>query len=100
MFRNPEAQCWPTEINENTATDIILNAVEEYLGGEALDSEMEPDNPGTVRAMGDLEVLVEVLRHRYNRIGTWGELAFALERRLLAKKMYLEDLKKEEVSTK
>ena len=100
MFRNPEAQCWPTEINENTATDIILNAVEEYLGGEALDSEMEPDNPGTVRAMGDLEVLVEVLRHRYNRIGTWGELAFALERRLLAKKMYLEDLKKEEVGTK
>ena len=100
MFRNPEAQCWPTEINENTATDIILNAIEEHIGGEALDSEMEPDNPGTVRAMEDLEVLVEVLRHRYNRIGTWGELAFALERRLLAKKMYLEDLKKEEVSTK
>jgi len=89
MFRNPEAQCWPTEINENTATDIILNAVEEYLGGEALDTEMEPRNPKTIQALKDMEELINVLWRRYGRNGKWGDLAAALEQRLMAKKEYL-----------
>ena len=92
MFRNPEARCWPTEINENTATDIILNAIEEHIGGEALDSEMEPDNTGTVRAMEDLEMLSKVLWRRYTRTGTWFELAAALEDRIVAKHRYLANL--------
>ena len=91
MFRDPEKRCWPNEINENTATLIIVNAVEEYLGGEALDTEMEPGNPKTVQAMKDLETLIEVLWWRYGRNGKWGELAAELERGLLAKKQYLEN---------
>ena len=55
MFRDTDKKTWPTEINENTATIIMLNAIEEYIGGEALGSEMEPGNPKTVRAMEDLE---------------------------------------------
>lgn len=89
MFRDPEMRYWPTEIEELTATAIIINAVEEHLGGEALDSEMEPGNPKTVQAMKDLETLIEVLWKRYGRGGGWGELANALERSLLAKKEYL-----------
>ena len=100
MFRDPEARFWPTEIEESTATAIILNAIEEHLGGEALDAEMEPGNPKTIQALKDMEALINVLWRRYGRNGKWGDLAFALERRLLAKKEYLEDLKKEEVSTK
>lgn len=100
MFRNPEAMFWPTEIKESTATAIILNAIEEHLGGEALDTEMEPGNPKTIQALKDMEELINVLWRRYGRNGKWGDLAAALEQRLLAKKMYLEDLKKEEVSTK
>lgn len=90
MFRDPEKRCWPNEINENTATLIIVNAVEEYLGGEALNTEMEPNNPKTVQAMKDLEKLVKVLWKRYGKFGRdWGELAHALEQRLMAKKEYL-----------
>ena len=94
MFRNPEAMFWPTEIKESTATAIILNAIEEHLGGEALDTEMEPGNPKTIQALKDMEELINVLWRRYGRNGKWGDLAAALEQRLLAKKMYLEDLKK------
>lgn len=89
MFRDPEKRCWPNKINEDTATAIIVNAIEEYIGGEALDSEMEPGNPKTIQAMQDLEALTEVLWRRYGRSGNWGELANALERSLLAKKEYL-----------
>lgn len=90
MFRDTDKKTWPTEINENTTTIIILNAIEEYIGGEALDSEMEPGNPKTVQAMKDLETLVEVLWKRYGKFGRdWGELAHALEQRLMAKKEYL-----------
>jgi hypothetical protein len=41
-----------------------------------------------------MEELINVLWRRYGRNGKWGDLAAALEQRLLAKKMYLEDLKK------
>ena len=92
MFRDPEARYWPTQIEELTATAIIVNAIEEHLGGEALDSEMEPDNPKTVQAMKDLEKLTELLWKRHGRGGKWGDLAAALERSLSAKKEYLEDL--------
>ena len=89
MFRDPEKRCWPNEINENTATLIIVNAVEEYLGGEALDTEMEPGNPKTIQALKDMEELINVLWRRYGRNGKWGDLAHALEQRLMAKKEYL-----------
>lgn len=89
MFRDPEKRCWPNEINENTATLIIVNAVEEHLGGEALDTEMEPGNPKTIQALKDMEELINVLWRRYGRNGKWGDLAAALEQRLLAKKEYL-----------
>ena len=89
MFRDPEKRCWPNEINENTATLIIVNAVEEHLGGEALDTEMEPNNPKTIQALKDMEELINVLWRRYGRNGKWGDLAAALEQRLLAKKEYL-----------
>jgi len=96
MFRNPEIRTWPNEINENTATLIIVNAVEEYLGGEALDTEMEPGNPKTVQAMKDLEKLVEVLWQKHGKFGRdWGELAHALERGLDEKKRYLENFNSE-----
>ena len=89
MFRDPEKRCWPNEINENTATLIIVNAVEEYLGGEALNTEMEPGNPKTIQALKDMEALINVLWRRYGRNGKWGDLAAALEQRLMAKKEYL-----------
>jgi len=89
MFRDPEKRCWPNEINENTATLIIVNAVEEHLGGEALDTEMEPNNPKTIQALKDMEALINVLWRRYGRNGKWGDLAAALKQRLLAKKEYL-----------
>jgi len=89
MFRDPERRCWPNEINENTATLIIVNAVEEYLGGEALNTEMEPGNPKTIQALKDMEALINVLWRRYGRNGKWGDLAAALEQRLMAKKEYL-----------
>jgi len=89
MFRDTDKKTWPTEINENTATIIILNAIEEHLGGEALDAEMEPGNPKTIQALKDMEALINVLWRRYGRNGKWGELAAALEQRLLAKKEYL-----------
>lgn len=89
MFRNPEARFWPTEIEESTATAIILNAVEEHLGGDALDTEMEPNNPKTIQALKDMEELINVLWRRYGRNGKWGDLAAALEQRLMAKKEYL-----------
>jgi len=89
MFRDTDKKTWPTEINENTTTIIILNAIEEYIGGEALDTEMEPNNPKTIQALKDMEALINVLWRRYGRNGKWGELAAALEQRLLAKKEYL-----------
>lgn len=92
MFRDPVKRCWPKKINETTATAIIVNAIEEYIGGEALDSEMEPGNQKTVQAMKDLEELIEVLWRRYSRNGKWGELAGALDRSLLAKKEYLRNI--------
>jgi len=95
MFRDTNKKTWPTEINENTATIIILNAIEEYIGGEALDSEMEPGNPKTVQAMKDLETLSKVLWRRYTRTGTWFELAAALEDRIVAKHRYLTNLENE-----
>lgn len=92
MFRDPVKRCWPKKINETTATAIIVNAIEEYIGGEALDSEMEPGNPKTtVQAVKDLDALTEVLWNRYGRSGKWGELAHELERGLLAKKEWLEN---------
>ena len=95
MFRDPEKRCWPNEINENTATLIILNAIEEYLGGEALDAEMEPGNPKTRQAMEDLEELSRVLWRRYHKTGHWLELAAALEDRIVAKHRYLTNLENE-----
>ena len=95
MFRDTDKKTWPTEINENTATIIILNAIEEHLGGEALDAEMEPDNPKTRQAMEDLEELSRVLWRRYHKTGHWLELAAALEDRIVAKHRYLTNLENE-----
>ena len=95
MFRDTDKKTWPTEINENTATIIILNAIEEHLGGEALDSEMKPDNPKTRQAMEDLEELSRVLWRRYHKTGHWLELAAALEDRIVAKHRYLTNLENE-----
>ncbi len=89
MFRDPDRKSWPTEINESTATIIVLNAVEEYIGGAALDGEMSPDNPKTLQAMEDLEDLSRVLWRFYTKTGHWLELAAALEDRIVAKHRYL-----------
>lgn len=98
MFRDTDKKTWPTEINENTTTIIILNAIEEYIGGEALDSEMEPDNPKTQQAMKDLETLTVVLWRRAGRTGKWRELAAELEQRLQAKKEYLKIMERKEMT--
>lgn len=95
MFRDTDKKTWPTEINENTATIILLNAIEEYIGGEALDSEMEPDNPKTRQAMEDLEELSRVLWRRYHKTGHWLGLVSALEDRIVAKHRYLTNLENE-----
>lgn len=98
MFRDPNKKAWPTEINENTATIIVLNAVEEYIGGAALDSEMAPDNPETWRAMEDLEDLARVLWRFFTRTGHWLELAAALEDRIAAKHRYLVNMENEQAA--
>ena len=95
MFRDLNKKAWPTEINDATATIIILNAIESFIGGEALDSEMAPDNPDTIRAMEDLEELSQVLWNRYGRTGKWLELASALEDRIIAGHRYLTNLENE-----
>lgn len=89
MFR--DKYVWPTKINNLTAESIILNAIEEYIGGEALNSQMEPTNPKTVQAMKDLEALHEILWKKGRK---WFELTLALEERINAKKNYLESMKK------
>jgi len=83
MFRDPEKRCWPNEINENTATLIIVNAVEEYLGGEAMDKQ-EPGDPRVVRALENMELLSDILWRRHIKGKGWGELAKALDRRVAA----------------
>lgn len=90
-FRDPEKKFWPQEINELTAAAIIVNAVEEHIGGEALDSEMAADNEATVQALRDMERLVEVLWTLNVRgyYGGWDGLVRALERSLQAKKDYI-----------
>ncbi len=95
MFRDPDRKSWPTEINDATAAAIVLNAVEEYIGGEALDGEMSPDNPETWRAMEDLEDLSRVLWRFYHKTGHWLELAAALEDRIAAKHRYLVNMENE-----
>lgn len=95
MFRDPDRKSWPTEINESTATAIVLNAVEEYIGGEALESEMSPDNPKTLQAMEDLEDLSQVLWRFYTKTGHWLELAAAMEDRIVAKHRYLVNMENE-----
>ena len=95
MFRDTDKKTWPTEINEGTATIIVLNAVEEYIGGAALDGEMAPDNPKTLQAMEDLEDLSRVLWRFFTRTGHWLELAAALEDRIAAKHRYLVNMENE-----
>ena len=89
MFRDTDKKTWPTEINENTATIILLNAIEEYIGGEALDSELSPENPETERALEDMDRLVSLLWMKYRNNRQWGELAEALEHRIMAKREWL-----------
>ncbi len=98
MFRDLNKKAWPTEINDATATIIILNAIESFIGGEALDSEMAPDNPDTIRAMEDLEELSQVLWNRYGRTGKWLELASALEDRIIAGHRYLVNMENEQAA--
>jgi len=71
---------YPREINEHTADDIILAALCQYFGGDALD-EQEPSDTEVARALGDLDQLAAVLWQRYGRGEAWGDLANLIDRR-------------------
>lgn len=48
MFGDP--MTYPAEINETTANDIILAALCQYFGGDAMDKQ-EPGDPRVIRAL-------------------------------------------------
>lgn len=95
-FRDPEKKFWPQEINEHTAPLIIVNAIEEHLGGEALDSEMAADNEATLKALDDMERLAETLWKLNGRSyrSDWSGLAAAIDRSIKAKRRWLESMRR------
>lgn len=97
MFRDPDRKSWPTEINESTATIIVLNAVEEYIGGAALDKQ-EPGDPRVMQAIENMELLSEVLWQRYAKGKGWGELANLIDRRVAAIWDGMTDARREEAN--
>lgn len=50
---------WPNEIAYYTADDIILAALCQYFGGDALEKQ-EPGDPDVVRALDNMDALAEV----------------------------------------
>ena len=81
MFGDP--MTCSTKINETTANDIILAALCQYFGGEALDKQ-EPGDPRVMQAIENMELLSEVLWQRYAKGKGWGELANLIDRRVAA----------------
>ena len=94
MFRD-EKRWQPTEINGTHLTLVIVNAVEEYLGGRRWTLKWGSRQPENCSSDKDYGTLIEVLWWRYSLPTANGaKLALLLEQHLLAKKMYLEDAKK------
>ena len=81
MFGDP--MTYPTKINETTANDIILAALCQYFGGEALDKQ-EPGDPRVIRALENMELLSDILWRRHIKGKGWEGLAKALDRRVAA----------------
>lgn len=78
---------YPREINEHTADDIILAALCQYFGGDALDEQEPLREPGephdmiVVNALKRLEALSAILWRRYGKNQGWGALANLIDRR-------------------
>ena len=79
MSQFGDAGTWPREINQATAEYIVLNALCEYFGGDALE-EQRPDDPKVEKALNRLEALADSIS---GRLG-WAQLEKAIEGRTKA----------------
>lgn len=79
MSQFGDAGTWPREINQATAEYIVLNALCEYFGGDALE-EQRPDDPKVEEALNNMESLAYCL----SNMSGWEGLLSAIDRRVEA----------------
>jgi hypothetical protein len=82
MFRDTKSRRWPAEANHINANTIIANAIVNYIGGKALNSELSPDNPETWRTLDDLDDLIKVLWKRSRKNDDWYDLTSVLQQEI------------------
>lgn len=78
MFRDPEKPGSASTISQQTVVSVVLDALQDYMGGDALGCELEKINPKTVQALKDLKDLRDVLLDRKG----WWDLGYALDMRI------------------